>query len=97
MVAIDFGFNDGKVTIGSAIVVFYDGGWKSEIRNVTAQPSRNFPSGWVIGVDGVYGWDAVDFMSKMNATMHAGPFNVTVKRDAKNAIADMRASFVGAA
>lgn len=93
---IDFGFNDGKVVIGSAIVTFWDGGWKSEIRNVTAQPSRTMKSGWVIGVEGVYGWDAVEFDRMMETTMSAGPFNVIVKRDAKNAIADMRASFVGA-
>ena len=97
MVAIDFGFNDGKVTIGSAIVDFYDGGWKSEVRSLSVQPSRSFPSGWAVKVDGVYGWDALEFIGNMNTTMSAGPFSVTVKRDTRVALEEMRASFVGAA
>lgn len=99
MMVIDFGFDDNKTTIGTAYVDFYDAGWKSTVADVTVKPTKvssTFPSGWVVGVEGVYGWDAIDFIEKMSTTMAAGPFNVTIKRDARVALTEMRATFEGA-
>lgn len=99
MMVIDFGFDNNKTTIGTAYVDVWNDGWKTTIADVTVQPTKvssTFPSGWVVGVSGVYGWDAIEFIEKMNAVLIAGPFNVTIKRDARVAITEMRSTFEGA-
>lgn len=98
MMVIDFGFNDGKVTIGTASVnTIVDGGWEFSDRAVTVKPSSLCPSGWVVGVDGVYGWDALEFIKNMNSRITAGPHFVFIPKSTRQALLEMRDSFVVAA
>ena len=101
MVVVDFGWDDGKVTVGIAKVnTRVNGGWEFTDNNVTVKPtkpSRHFPSGFVVGVDGVYGWDALDFLDKMDRGLDAGPHVVNLPTVTRNALRAMRDSFVTAA
>lgn len=98
MVVIDFGWDDGKVTVGIAKVnTRVKGGWEFTDNDVTVQPSRYQPSGWVICVAGVYGWDALDFLNQMDRGLDAGPHVVNLPTVTRNALRAMRDSFVTAA
>jgi hypothetical protein len=96
MVAIEFGFNDNKLTLGTATVAKWTaGGWERWSAPVTVCKSADFASGWVIGVTGAYGFDAAQVLEKiMNASLVAGPLHISINRSVLRTIWENRALFV---
>jgi hypothetical protein len=96
MVAIEFGFDDNKITVGTATVATWtEGAWERWSAPVTVRKSDNFASGWAIGVTGAYGFDSAEVIEKiMNASLVAGPLRISIDRGVLRTIWQNRALFV---
>lgn len=82
MIAIDFGFDDNKINFSALDVHYRNERGETELitgRAVSIRKSSLWPSGWGVGVDGVYAWDAATIVDNWASTWRAGPYTVSWK------------------
>jgi hypothetical protein len=93
---IDFGWNDNAATIGCVNVTTSGTGERKSAAVIIKKTSdlKTWPSGWIVKIDGMYGWDAAWFVDHMMYPLKAGPFGCWFMGEARKKVNGVRDLFV---